>query len=168
MAFCFLAVWSSIHLRYSSVNWLRLLPPVVHSKPKMEPLLPYCIEKNAFDECPALRRKDAFRDERPWEDLVCDPWISDREMVSMLHGFTRFVMDSMMEKSASRLTFHTRSARKWELWVKPLGVGDEVALTTEPCLSVGANRMIRSKAAPSSPHSPFPLRGIHLESSKPF
>ncbi|KAE8653310.1 hypothetical protein Csa_023289 [Cucumis sativus] len=40
---------------------------------------------------------------------------------------------------------------------------DEVALTTEPCLSVGANRMIGPRAAPSSPHSPFPLRGIHLE-----
>ncbi|KAL0302587.1 UNVERIFIED_CONTAM: Retrovirus-related Pol polyprotein from transposon [Sesamum calycinum] len=27
----------------------------------------------------ALRRKDAFRGERPWGDTVCDPWISDRE-----------------------------------------------------------------------------------------
>ncbi|CAK9185736.1 unnamed protein product [Ilex paraguariensis] len=29
----------------------------------------------------ALRRKDAFRGERPWGDTVCDPWISDRETV---------------------------------------------------------------------------------------
>ncbi|CAK9184471.1 unnamed protein product [Ilex paraguariensis] len=34
----------------------------------------------------ALRRKDAFRGERPWGDTVCDPWISDREIVSKLHG----------------------------------------------------------------------------------
>ncbi|GJY78649.1 hypothetical protein Tco_0484450 [Tanacetum coccineum] len=27
----------------------------------------------------ALRRKDAFKGERPWGDTVCDPWISDRE-----------------------------------------------------------------------------------------
>ncbi|KAK7393111.1 hypothetical protein VNO78_21565 [Psophocarpus tetragonolobus] len=32
----------------------------------------------------ALRRKDAFRGERPWGDTVCDPWISDRETVSKL------------------------------------------------------------------------------------
>ncbi|KAI3489012.1 hypothetical protein L1887_46858 [Cichorium endivia] len=43
---------------------------------------------------------------------------------------------------------------------------DEVALTTEPCLSVGANWMIGPRAAPSSPHSPFP--NMNLESSKPF
>ncbi|KAL0306784.1 UNVERIFIED_CONTAM: hypothetical protein Sradi_6095700 [Sesamum radiatum] len=29
----------------------------------------------------ALRRKDAFRGERPCGDTVCDPWISDRETV---------------------------------------------------------------------------------------
>ena len=34
----------------------------------------------------ALRRKDAFRGERPWGDTVCDPWISDRETVSKLRG----------------------------------------------------------------------------------
>jgi hypothetical protein len=27
----------------------------------------------------ALRRKDAFKGERPWGDTVCDPWISGRE-----------------------------------------------------------------------------------------
>ncbi|KAL5073399.1 hypothetical protein RYX36_012383, partial [Vicia faba] len=34
----------------------------------------------------ALRRKDAFRGERPWGDTVFDPWISDRETVSKLRG----------------------------------------------------------------------------------
>jgi len=34
----------------------------------------------------ALRRKDAFKGERPWGDTVCDPWISDRETVSKLRG----------------------------------------------------------------------------------
>ncbi|KAL2905249.1 Peptidyl-tRNA hydrolase [Bienertia sinuspersici] len=32
----------------------------------------------------ALIRKDAFRSEKPWGDIVCDPWISDRETVSKL------------------------------------------------------------------------------------
>ncbi|KAI5405418.1 hypothetical protein KIW84_052269 [Lathyrus oleraceus] len=34
----------------------------------------------------ALRRNEAFRGERPWGDTICDPWISDRETVSKLHG----------------------------------------------------------------------------------
>ncbi|KAK8282583.1 hypothetical protein V6Z11_D08G037400 [Gossypium hirsutum] len=48
----------------------------------------YKIEKNALDGCPgrALRRKGAFRGERPWGDTVCDPWISDREIVSKFRG----------------------------------------------------------------------------------
>ncbi|KAK8523648.1 hypothetical protein V6N12_013733 [Hibiscus sabdariffa] len=113
----------------------------------------------------ALRRKDAFRGERQWGDTVCDPWISDREtssnlfqslskvFTSFLPGFVRFVVDWMMEKPASPLTFylvkgamncncekvgrsgqrstltltayllHDGSARKWEQRLKPLGVG---------------------------------------------
>ncbi|KAA0050835.1 hypothetical protein E6C27_scaffold404G00980 [Cucumis melo var. makuwa] len=83
----------------------------------------------------ALRRKDAFRGERPWEDLVCDPWISDREMVSMLHdpvscgeperigGFQKKKDEALfIDSSRSSLIRFVGSARKWELWVKPLGV----------------------------------------------
>ncbi|KAK9081114.1 hypothetical protein Scep_030969 [Stephania cephalantha] len=65
----------------------------------------------------ALRRKDAFRGERPWGDTVCDPWISDRETSKER---------SLEPAGALTLTaylLHDGSARKWEQRLKPLGVG---------------------------------------------
>ncbi|GKV52535.1 hypothetical protein SLEP1_g59113 [Rubroshorea leprosula] len=47
---------------------------------------PHPLPRMHWMDARALRRKDAFKGERPWGDTVCDPWISDRETVSKLRG----------------------------------------------------------------------------------
>lgn len=74
-----------------------------------------------------------------------------------VEGFLRSVNLRRVNRS---LRNPERAAVRW------VHESDEVALTTEPCLSVGVNWMIGPRAAPSSPHSPFP--NMNLESSKPF
>ncbi len=44
--------------------------------------IPTISKKMHWMDAYALGRKDAFKGETPWEDNICDPWISNRETVS--------------------------------------------------------------------------------------
>ncbi|GJW91110.1 hypothetical protein Tco_0168663 [Tanacetum coccineum] len=154
------------------------------SSPSPEPIISYIDDLDFFkdfeNEFPAI----VYNDLKSKSDPLNEPSVSsqhidkfktslseyDEEEQNVLYLNDSFPLNGSLldwRWEATRLidndngkTFNERAAVRW------VHESDEVALTTEPCLSVGANWMIGPRAAPSSPHSPFP--NMNLESSKPF